>query len=267
MTQEASIAPADGHGAQTPSPTARHWLEEAIPDTETWDLDGRTVPLSAHPALRKYAGVRDMARALASAQALIGRKTVGLAPLPGDASDDDRARFDAELRRLTGVPAGPEGYDIALPEGQRADARLMGWFRTAAHELGLSPGQAQGLSDRYNELAARTAREFEAQRGQRRAETLGVLEQLWGEDARGNTEIARRGFEAVAGRAGLDPAETRRILDAHGDDPVLVRLFHEIGKANQEDGFVGGIGGPAPRGQAMTPERFFAEVVFGGKGE
>lgn len=267
MMQEASIAPAGGYGAETPSPTARHWLEEAIPDTETCEIDGQAVPLSAHPSLRKYAGVRDMARALVGAQALIGRKTVGLAPLPGDASDEDRARFDAELRRLTGVPAGPEGYAIALPEGQQADARLMGWFRTAAHELGLSPGQAQGLSDRYNELAARTVREFETQRGRRQAETLNALEQLWGSEAPGNAEIARRGFQAVAGRAGLDPAETRRILDAHGDDPVLIRLFHEIGKTNQEDGFVGGIGGPAPRGQAMTPERFFAEVVFGGKGE
>jgi len=270
MTQEASNAPLDprsGHGAETPSPAARHWLEEAIPETEVWEADGRATPLAAHPTLRKYASVPDMARALVGAQALIGRKTVGLTPLPEGASDEDRARFDAELRRVLGVPADPGGYAIALPEGQQADARLLGWFRRAAHELGLSPTQAQGLSDRYNELAARTSREFEAQRGRRRAETLGALEQLWGSDAPGKTEVARRGFEAVAGRAGLDPAEVRRILDTHGDDPTMVRLFHEIGKANQEDGFVGGSGGSRSRDGAMSSERFFAEVVFGGKGE
>lgn len=266
MTEEARTAPGNGHGGETPSED-RHWLEDAFPEDALYEADGASVPLREHPALRKYGSAEDMARALVSAQSLIGRKTVGLAPLADDATDEDRARFDGELRRVLGVPQGPEGYELSVPEGAQADPALQDWFRGAAHEAGLSPRQAQALSDRYSALMAETARDFERERKRRAQDTLKSLESLWGRESRANVETAKRGFTALAGRIGLEPERMREIMEQHGDDETMIRLFHEIGKAHQEDGYVGGLGGPRGRGEAMSPERFFAEVVFGGKGE
>lgn len=267
MTQEASTAPEYGYGAETPSTAARHWLEEALPEDALYESGGEAMPLRDHPALQKYGSAQDMAKALLHAQDLIGRKTVGLTPLAEDATDEDRQRFDGELRRVLGVPDDPGGYDIRMPEGLGADERLQGWFRKAAHESGLSPAQAQNLSDRYNDLLTDAAREFGQYREQRREETRRVLAGLWGSKAGANTEIAKRGFERLAGRIGLDTEEASRILEEHGDDQTMIRLFHEIGKAHQEDGYIAGNGGPRGRGEAMSPEQFFAEVVFGGKGD
>lgn len=267
MTPEASTAPDSGHGAETPSPASHHWLEAAIPEDAVWQESGEAVPLREHPALKKYGSVQDMAEALVSAQNLIGRKTVGLVRPPQDAGDEEHAAFDAELRRLLEVPDDPEGYDVAPPDGGGADERLMGWFKRAAHEIGLSPAQARGLAERYNGLAAEAAREAEAQRHIRREESRKAIEALWGPHAGANVETARRGFTHVAERTGLEQDEIARLLDAYGDDAVMIRLFHEIGKAHREDGFVPGLGGPRGRDASMTPQQFFAEVVFGGKGD
>jgi len=264
MTQEASQTPEPGHGQETPSQD-EHWLRQAIPEDAVIEHGGREIPLAEHPGLAKYGGVADMAKSLLHAQSLVGRKTVGLTRPGGDAAPEDWERFRGEFRRLAGVPDSPDGYALDGPEG--ADERLMHWFRGAAHELGLSPEQAQGLSARYNGWLGDAARELAAAREARRHETLRELSTRWGGGAPANLELARRGFTAMAGRAGLPEAEQQALLAAHGDDPVLIRLFHGVGTAFAEDGFVDGSSGPGSRARELSTQRFFAEEVFGGKGE
>ncbi|WP_461210083.1 hypothetical protein [Desulfocurvus sp. DL9XJH121] len=260
MNLEASQAPGDGHGEETPS----HWLEQAIPEDAVLDLDGGSVPLRGHPQLAKYATVADMAKSLLHAQSLVGRKAVGLVR-PGDqATDEERAAFDVELRRMLDVPEGPEGYDLAAPEN--ADGQMLGWFRDAAHEAGLSPDQARGLSEGYDAFMRRAAGQWREEREAQRNETLRELGRRWGGDAGANMEHARRGFLTCAENAGLSQTQREALLAAHGDDPVLIRLFHGVGTALAEDDFVDGAAGPRARSE-ISPERFFAEEVFGGKGE
>ena len=266
MIEEASTTPGDGHGMQTPS-TPAHWLEQAIPEDAVFGDGHDAMPLREHPQLRKYATVADMAKSLLHAQSLVGRKAVGLVRPGEGAAPEEWDTWRTELRQMMGVPEDPMGYDIAVPEGLAADEGLMDWFRGAAHGLGLSPDQAQGLSDRYSEWLGQAAGEFNRSREALRHETMRDLGMRWGGDAGLNMERARRGFDHFARKAGLDDAHRVALLSAHGDDPTMIRLFHSIGMAFTEDDFVDGGHGPSPRGEVLSPERFFAEKVFGGKGE
>lgn len=266
MYEEASMTPGDGHGEETPSPPA-HWLEQAIPDDAVYGEGPDSMLLRDHPHLRKFGSVADMAKSFLNAQSLIGRKSVGLVRPAEEAGQEEWDGYHAELRRMVGVPDDPMGYEINLPEGQHADEHMMQWFREAAHGLGFSPEQAQGLSDRYNEWLGEMASQWGQRREAQRHETLRDLGMRWGGDAALNMERARRGFDHFADKAGLDEATRAEIMSAHGDDSVMIRLFHSIGSAFAEDDFVAGGNGPSRRGEAMTPERFFAEKVFGGRGE
>ncbi|MBU1002378.1 MAG: hypothetical protein KKE73_07625 [Proteobacteria bacterium] len=266
MTQEASQAPETGHGAETPS-TQDNWLEQAFPEDAVAEHGGELIPLRQHPQLAKYGSAADMAKSLLHAQALVGRKTVGLTRPAEDAAPEDWEQYRAELRRMTGVPDSPDGYELDAPGGLPVDEGLMDWFRNSAHEMGLSPEQAQGLSERYNGWLVETAQEFARRHEASRHETLRGLNTRWGGDSAANLELARRGFSTFAGRAGLTQAEQETILAAHGDDPVMIRLFHGVGMAFAEDGFVTGSPGPGSRGREVSSQRFFAEEVFGGRGE
>lgn len=266
MNQEASQAPGNGYGEETPS-AAAHWLERAVPEDAVLGEGPDAMPLREHPQLRKYGSVAEMAKSLLHAQSLVGRKAVGLVRPADGAGEEEWSAFRADLRRAVGVPDDPAGYDIALPEGLEPDGPLLDWFRGAAHGAGLSPEQVQDLSDRYVGWLADSSGRWNAERSARRDETLRELGGRWGGDAEANMERARRGFEHYAEKAGLDRAMRDALLAAHGDDPVLIRLFHGVGTAMAEDDFVLGDAGPLRPDEAMSPERFFAEEVFGGKGE
>ncbi|BBD08752.1 hypothetical protein [Desulfovibrio ferrophilus] len=266
MTQEASQAPETGHGEETPS-TQNNWLEQAFPEDALAEHGGEQIPLREHPQLSKYGSAADMAKSLLHAQSLVGRKTVGLTRPAEDATPEDWEQYHAELKRMTGVPDSPDGYELDAPKGMAADERLMDWFRNSAHEMGLSPEQARGLSERYNDWLTDSVQEFARQREGRRHETLRDLNTRWGGDSAANLELARRGFSTFAQRAGINEVEQEMILSAHGDDPLMIRLFHGVGMAFAEDGFVSGSSGPGSRAREMSSKRFFAEEVFGGRGE
>lgn len=262
MHTEASIAPENGHATQTPSPTT-HWLEEHLPPDVTWTQQGTTTPLRDHPTLQKYASVEDMAKALVHSQQMIGKKNIGLTELAEDATEQDKAAFDAELRRLLHVPEGPDDYDIALPDGLSEEGSLLGWFKGVAHELGISQQQAQTLSDRYNELMQDLHTDSGNRLADQEARCMASLRKLWGTQATQYAETARRGFQQTAARAGIDRKESDDILQAYGFNPVMLRIFYEVGRNQIEDDFVPGSSGPQSTGQAMTMQQFFAEKVFG----
>lgn len=262
MNTEASPAPGDGNGIETPSTTA-HWIEEAIPEDAVCEVGGESVPLREHPGLREFKSPADMARSLLHARSLVGRKTIGLTPLGEDASDSERQEFEAELRRVQGVPDSPDGYEVPVPDGMEADTPLIDWYRDTAHSLGLSPQQVSGLAEKYNELVSQYAEGQSQAAEMQRHETQQSLGRLWGERAGENVAIARRGFVRAALAAGVGEDEARGFLDQYGDDAVMVRIFHSVGMAFREDSLAEGDAGPRRSRPAMSTERFFAEEVFG----
>lgn len=89
-------------------------------------------------------GLQAMMKGYAESQKLIGQK--GLVKLPDNATDDQKKAFNADLRKLMGVPDTADGYKFQDEvDGQKADKQLRQSFAKVAHEAGLSPSQVEAL--------------------------------------------------------------------------------------------------------------------------
>ena len=188
--------------------------------------------LRGNPALAKYAPeakeapLADLAKALVSAQELVGRKGA-IVPKDGDAPE-----VTAAWRKAIGVPETAEGYTIARPE----TVPEMLWsddtakaFAGIAHEANLTPAQAQLVAGKYLEMqAADMARLAEA--GQA---SVAALRTEWGQAYETKTALAARAAAAYLPPEVLDlvlPTGTRL-----GDLPAMVKAFAQIGAASAED--------------------------------
>ena len=124
-------------------------VEEVAPSVA--NDDWRTsVPeeIRGHKSLEHISDVGALAKSYVNAQSMIGADKVAI---PGKhATDEDWG----EVYRKLGRPDSPDGYELAneLPEGAEASDEMLGWFKGAAHEAGLTPQQAQKLLGGYNEF-------------------------------------------------------------------------------------------------------------------
>lgn len=254
MTTEASTAPENGQATETTS----NWLEQ-IPEDATYEApgeDGATqqLKLREHPKLMEFKSPADVAKSYLEAQKLLGKKVNGLAPLKENATDEDKKAWDAEFRKVMGVPEKPEGYEIAVPDGMKiTDPEMYSWFTKTAHELGQSPKQAQGWFDAwiklFNENSSKLLKDAQDSRERSRD---GLSKHFGGEKQLGEAaELSKRAFKHLAAEEGLDSDEARAFAEAYGDEPVFVRLFARLGKTIGDHKLREGSGGSGP--EEKTP--------------
>ena len=248
----AAIAPENGQGAATTPEDggSDSWLN-TIPETETFlhkEEDGseKPLPLREHPKLKEFKSAAELAKSLLNAQQLLGKKTIGITPLKEDATDVEKAEWDKEFRRVTGVPEKAEGYEFKYPEGAKVDKGMEDWFRQSAHKNAVPPASAQGMAaDWLEHVNGFWAEEFKKQE-EAEAANLKDIETHFGgpEKTAEATELAKRGFEAVAKRAGISDEDIAAFRKVHGNDKTFVRLFHQIGLgSSKEDSQAEGGGG------------------------
>ena len=101
-----------------------------------------------HKSLAHFTDVGAMAKSLVNAQSMIGADKVAI---PGKhATDEDWG----EVWRKLGRPDTPDGYELVneMPEGIEQNDDMLNWFRNTAHEIGMTPTQAQKMLGRYNQF-------------------------------------------------------------------------------------------------------------------
>lgn len=251
----AATAPENGQGAATTPEEGGtdSWLN-TIPETETFlhkEEDGseKPLPLREHPKLKEFKSPAEMAKSLLNAQQLLGKKTIGITPLKEDATDAEKAEWDKEFRRVMAVPEKPEDYQFKFAEGTQTDEGMLGWFQKAAHEVAMPPAMAQAVAERFaNHSNEFWAEEFKKQEEAEAANLKSIEEHFGGvEKTAEAAELAKRGFESVAKRAGISDEDIAAFRKVHGNDKTFVRLFHQIGLASsKEDSQAGGSGGEQP---------------------
>jgi hypothetical protein len=259
---EATLAPDSGEATVTTS----NWLEQ-IPEDLTYEAQGedgapQTLKLREHPKLKEFKSPADVAKSYLEAQKLLGKRTIGRAPLKENATDEDKKAWDAEYRKVMGVPEKPEDYQIKVPEGRKIldqDKGFFDWFLKTSHELGQSPAQAQDWFDRFNAFSddywagqTKAAQEAREQSRKNLAAHYGGEEQL-GKAA----ELAKRGFQHLAVQVGLDADEAKAFAESYGEEGPFVRVFEHLGKTIGDHKIVEGSGGSGPGNEGETREQYY----------
>lgn len=260
----AAIAPEDGQGAAiTPEDGGTgSWLD-TIPETETFTVqeDGQEIakPLREHPKLKEFKTPAELAKSLLNQEKLLGKKTLGITPLKEGATDEERADWDKEFRRVMSVPEKPEDYSFQFPEGTQVDEGMAGWFRESAHKHGMPPAMAQGVAADFAEHSnTYWAAEFKRMEESEKENLQRITQHFGGEEKTAEaSELAKRGFEAAAKAAGLNDEEVAAFRKVHGNDMTFVRLFHQIGlRSGKEDQQVNGGGGGGGGTEETSEDRY-----------
>lgn len=164
---------------------------------------------------------------------------------PGEG--EDRAAFNKAL----GVPDTPEAYEFPKGDGVEHDEAMVGWARQTFHTAGLNTEQAKVISQAWDGFVQgmAQAQEEAVQTGLREAET--ALKTDWGADYEKNLEETRRAYTTFEA---ADP-KFKELLETDigngmkiGNHPVMLKVFHTIGKAMADDTTLTPrpAGGPAP---------------------
>lgn len=174
LYNEAAGTPDGGGGAAAPvtppevSPAYHAGIWADAPGTfkDGWQS---ALPAEFEPYRAELANYRDLpslVKALADNKAAARAKASGIVPPAPDAPEEVKQAFDAQLRKLTGVPdvADPTAYELdqGLPEGVSYDEASAKAFAEVAHKAGLNKTQAKALQGFYVEMQKGTLAAQEA---------------------------------------------------------------------------------------------------------
>lgn len=148
-------------------------------------------------------------------------------------------------------PETADGYDLQVPEGLTPDDDLLTGFKAAAHEMGLSQGVAQRITDIHNQWLLNLTKQQHEIVEQANA----ALDKDWGdkkEERLGKAQLVveRFGGEELA----------QELLLSEGSNPQLVKAFYAIYEAMGESALVDG--GPASKEETIEPEDAYKSAGF-----
>lgn len=145
--------------------------------------------------------------------------------------DAPQAEWDKFYAKL-GRPESADGYQFPLPEPAAGEWNpdAVGAFKKAAHGLGLTPRQAQGLMQMYVDMERSALKQRE---GSSQAQ-IGELQGEWGAAFKNNLAIAKSATRQLFGQRFINMLNRTGL----GDDPDLIRGMLEVGKGLMEDGVI-----------------------------
>lgn len=215
----ASSQPATDAGTNTQPSTgyvnpdgtfADKWLD-ALPDDAKEYKD----------TLSKYKSVPDMAKALANANALIGKKL----GVPNEKSTPEEI---AAYRKAVGVPESLDEYKFApdaLPEGMTWNDDFAKPFAEIAHKHNVPPGAMKALANQFANYEKAKFDVVQSTLDKQRTEAVQTLQKEWGTEFDKNIGVAKQ----AAKMAGVNSS-------SYGfADPEVVRGFVRMAQMMSED--------------------------------
>ncbi len=171
------------------------------------------------------------------------RKRESQVRVPGkDATEEETASY----RKAIGVPETAEKYEFPeIPEAfqsEEADAERKEWAKFL-HENAVPGDLAKTLIARFYEGEAAKMEAMQKADAKYAEDQNAELEKEWGNEADKNKTLAKRGFDAMAERAGVSAEALNQIETKAGtflmDDARLLRIFATIGREMGEAGLGG----------------------------
>lgn len=211
-------------------------------------LTGEFAPLAQEKSLESFKGGDwtevgpHLARAFVETKKLVGVKPQGLIEPGEKATPEEKAAYQAELRKRVGVPEKPTDYKIKRPDVAQDgawDAAAEAQFLGIMHQHGAAPGLVQAALDFYGqwersrlEAAAAEARTIETK-----------LRSEWGVNYDAKVGRANRAITEFGGpdleAALMDPAGPLHKASRH---PANIRAWAAVGDALVEHGAMSGEG-------------------------
>lgn len=259
-------APADAGQAQ--GQDAGQWFE-ALPEELTYEArgaDGKFTKAKVRDSskLKEFKDVSSLAQAFLNQEKLLGRKAQGLA-VPGEgATAEEMAQFDKELRKALKVPEAADGYQIKVGDKAVPHEGLVAHAAAAAHKAGLTPGQLQAMYDAVDRFAVTAMEAQDKADSEAEAKAKAAVQGHWKGEAEANADLAKRGFEAAAVKAGVSAEEAKAFAETYGNNLTFLRVFHLLGKQMAEDGLIEGAA-PGGSGNATGDGRTDFSKMFGSK--
>lgn len=234
MSDENS-APDDGAGSVT---IQENW-KEALPED-----------LRADPILDRFNDVPAMAKALASAQRMVGADKIVIP------AANDRQGWELVYDRL-GRPGSAEGYDLHspedMPEGFAPDEGMVRRFRAEAHKLGLTGDQAAGLYQWFLSSEGERFVDVNGQIDALRSRNESELRREWAGRYDDKLAQANEAARVLLGDDGL-----RQLADGgYSSDPMVMQLLAAVGERVVE----GRVDGEGPRSMGRSPTEARSEIA------
>ena len=208
---ETSTAPTQHTGYVNPDGTfAEGWANNLPEDSAAYK-----------DTLSKYKSVPDMAKALANANALIGKKL----GVPNEKSSPEEV---AAFRRSLGVPDSIEEYKFApdaLPEGMTWDDNNVKNYAEIAHKHNIPPSAMKALVTEHAKMEHFKLQGMQAQIEKQHVEAVNTLKKEWGGEFDKNIGLAKQ----AAKIAGVN-ANSQGFAD-----PEVVRGFVRLSQMMSED--------------------------------
>ena len=208
---ETSTAPTQHTGYVNPDGTfAEGWANNLPEDSAAYK-----------DTLSKYKSVPDMAKALANANALIGKKL----GVPNEKSSPEEV---AAFRRSLGVPDSIDEYKFApdaLPEGMTWDDNNVKNYAEIAHKHNIPPSAMKALVTEHAKMEHFKMQGMQAQIEKQHVEAVNTLKKEWGGEFEKNIGLAKQ----AAKIAGVN-ANSQGFAD-----PEVVRGFVRLSQMMSED--------------------------------
>jgi hypothetical protein len=171
--------------------------------------------------LAKYKSVPDMAKALANANQLIGKKL----GVPTEKSSPEEV---SAFRKAMGIPDSLDEYKFSpdqLPEGMTWSDEFAKPFAQIAHQHNVPPAAMKALANQFANYEAHKLDAIQATYDKQRTEAVQTLQKEWGSEFSKNIGLAQQ----AAKMAGVD-------ANSHGfSDPEVVRGFVRMAQLMSED--------------------------------
>ncbi len=205
----------------TSEPVETSW-RDSLPD----DLKGNA-------SLEKFSDVSTLAKSYINAESMIGKDKM---VVPGENTTEDQWN---DIYNKLGRPESSNGYELQmnLQEGEVVDEQLYSAFKDAAHANGLSPKQAQGLLNFYNDISTEALNEQANSGVLAQEQSSRELREEWGRNYETNLNAASNVAKQFLG----EDVFQIELSDGSllGDNATLIRGLSKIASIVSEDTLVG----------------------------
>jgi len=202
-------------------------------------------------SIKDIKSVPDLVKKLVGAEKLVGAK--GIIKPAKDAAPEEWDKYYNAIGR----PEKADGYKVPtdnMPEGIALDDTLLEGFKTEVHKLGLTDQQYAALVRYQATMVATQQQAYQQQVEQQQLADKQLLQKEWGPAFEQNMRLAQAGAKFAGGE------QLEELLAKHGNDPVLIKALHKIGREISEDEIKGG-----GHNQSFTKSPADAKMTIGQK--